>query len=394
MKLTSSFLLPALIGAASAIPDANVYIFDAARRPATNPPTLSPEQARLVFAQRLGTSQYHGIGDASESTLSYINEFGGQHESLFQDTTNDKAAELVLIVEGVSPDTAEPLLKEWTSIKPAFTMSQPPSMVANKKLVLDLQRQSGQDSQDCQLENAVNPFDGNCWNGRSNAIHFDLASKGETKIDELMAAQKRLLQFAEKAEMNVVVVLMPESSRTSKTSGKPYGSYEEPSQVLIGKVRRQTAEEPMTEAPVASTPPTFNSKQLQSSNSSRNSTLKPLPKLPPLCHSSKDACESSTNGCSGHGTCFKKYSTTKADCFTCRCSIESFMFGKKKYYKESSWGGSACHKQDVSGPFWLIGLFTVVMVGTISWGIGLMYSIGEEQLPGVIGAGVSSGKTR
>lgn len=177
MKLASSFLLPAVIGAASAITDANVYIFDAARKPTSNPPTLSPEQARLVFAQRLGTSQYHGIGDASESTLSYINKFGGQHESLFQDTTEDKAAELVLIVEGVSSETAAPLLKEWTSIEPAFTISQPPPMVANKKLVLDLQKQSGHDGKECQLENAINPFDGDCWSGRSSAFHFDLASK-------------------------------------------------------------------------------------------------------------------------------------------------------------------------------------------------------------------------
>merc|ERR1711964_555983 len=282
MKLTTSFLLPLLVGAASAITDASVYIFDAAKRPSTSPPSLSPEQARLVFAQRLGASQYHGIGDASEVTLSYVNRFGGPQESLFQDKT-DKVAELVLIVEGVSSETAEPLLKEWSTIEPDFTISHPPSLVANKKLGLDLQKQSGHDSQNCPLDNAINPFDANCWTGRSKAIHFDLASsEGLAKIDELMAAQKRLVQFAQKAEMNVVVVLMPDSSR------------------------------------------------------------KQLPKLPPLCHTSKDACQSSTNNCSGHGTCFKKYSTSKADCFTCGCARESFMFGEKKYFKESSWGGSAC----------------------------------------------------
>merc|ERR1711964_507889 len=224
MKLTTSFLLPLLVGAASAITDASVYIFDAAKRPSTSPPSLSPEQARLVFAQRLGASQYHGIGDASEVTLSYVNRFGGPQESLFQDKT-DKVAELVLIVEGVSSETAEPLLKEWSTIEPDFTISHPPSLVANKKLVLDIYKQSGHDSQNCPLDNAINPFDANCWTGRSKAIHFDLASsEGLAKIDELMAAQKRLVQFAQKAEMNVVVVLMPESSRTSKSSSKPYGS--------------------------------------------------------------------------------------------------------------------------------------------------------------------------
>ncbi|KAK0117932.1 hypothetical protein ONS95_012244 [Cadophora gregata] len=393
MKLTNSFLLPIFIGAASAVTNASVYIFEAAIRSSTSPPSLTPEQARLVFAQRLGVSQYHGIGDASDATLSYVNKFGGQYEPLFQDKTEVEVAELVLIVEGVSFETGELLLKKWSAIEPAFTISHPPSGLANKQLVFDLQKQSGHDKYNCSPRNAVNPFDTNCWNGRSNAIYFDLATKGESQIDELMEAQERFAQFAHKAEMNVLVVLMPQSSRTSKSSSKPYGSYDVPTQVSFGKVRRQAAEEPITEAPVASTPPTFNSKQLQPFNSSSNSTFKQLPKLPPLCHTSKDSCESSTNSCSGRGTCFKKYSTSKADCFTCGCSRESFVFGGKKYFRESSWGGSACHKQDVSGPFWLIGLFTVVIVGIVSWGIGLMYSIGEEKLPGVIGAGVSS-KTR
>lgn len=192
--------------------------------------------------------------------------------------------------------------------------------------------------------------------------------------------------------MDVVLVLMPESSRTSKSPAKPYGSYESPSQVSMGVVRRQAAEEPMTESPVASTPSSFTSKQVVSSTPSDNSTIKPLPKLPPLCYASQDACMSSTNNCTGHGTCYKKYSTTKAACFTCGCHAtnETFSYNKQTRYTTVNWGGSACHKRDVSSPFWLISIFTIVMVGVVSWGIGLMYSIGEEKLPGVIGAGVSS----
>jgi 1,4-dihydroxy-2-naphthoate octaprenyltransferase len=46
----------------------------------------------------------------------------------------------------------------------------------------------------------------------------------------------------------------------------------------------------------------------------------------------------------------------------------------------------------VSVPFWLFFGFTVIMVGILSMSIGLLYSIGEEKLPGVIGAGVSRSK--
>jgi hypothetical protein len=251
MRLSAT-LLPALVGAASAASEAaNVYLFSADSSPSSNPPTLTPEQARLVFAQRLGVSQYHGLGDASDSTLSYINQFGGRREdSLFGEPTLDQAAELVLVVEGVSGKSAGPLLNVWELIKPAFTISNPPSKSANKKLVLDLNQQSGE-GQNCALEDAINPYEAKCWSGKSKVIHFDLAVKVTkndtwvvdysetdenqgTKIEQLMAAQKRLIQWAKKEEMNTIVVLMPESARSSKASSKPYGSYETPSQARLG----------------------------------------------------------------------------------------------------------------------------------------------------------------
>ena len=175
MRLSTA-LLPALLGAASAVSEsASVYIFQGSESPSSNPPTLTPEQARLVFAQRLGISQFHGLGDAKDSTLSYINQFGGRREeSLFEedDASQDQAAELVLILEGVSKLHSE----IWESLKPAFTISNPPSTPANTKLVLDLNKQAGE-KEKCALEDAINPFEVKCWNGKSKVIHFDLACK-------------------------------------------------------------------------------------------------------------------------------------------------------------------------------------------------------------------------
>jgi 1,4-dihydroxy-2-naphthoate octaprenyltransferase len=50
-----------------------------------------------------------------------------------------------------------------------------------------------------------------------------------------------------------------------------------------------------------------------------------------------------------------------------------------------------CQKKDVSVPFWLLAGFTIGIIGVVTFAIGLLYSIGEEKLPGVIGAGVSRG---
>jgi hypothetical protein len=209
-----------------------------------------------------------------------------------------------------------------------------------------------------------------------------------------MAAQERLIEFAKNNEMNVMVVLMPESSFTK--SSKPYGSYEMPSQAPIG---RRQAEEPMTDLPAALST-AFKSNQVLTSNISE--PLEPITGVPPVCHSSLDSCMSSTNNCSGHGECYKKSGSAEGEdaspaCYACGCkpTEENFLEGEagRPAYRITYWGGAACQKKDVSGPFWLFAIFTVVMVGLVSWAIGLLFTVGEEKLPGVIGAGVSS-KTR
>ncbi|TVY32913.1 putative endoplasmic reticulum membrane protein [Lachnellula subtilissima] len=384
MRLSATFL-PALLGAASAASEpASVYILQGSESPSSNPPTLTPEQARLVLAQRLSISQYHGLGDVSDSTLSYINRFSGQQiESLFGAVPpQELAAELVLVVEGVSKTH----LKTWESLKPAFTISDPPSPPANKKLVSDLNTQAGE-KENCALEDAINPYEIKCWNGKSKVIHFDLAGKG-SQMEALIAARERLIRWANWGDMNTVIVLMPESSRsTKKVSSKPYGSYEVPSQVRLNA--RQVEEIMSESAAVASSPPKPH--LFQSSNSSNSSG--PIIGVPPVCHSSNDTCTTATNFCSGRGACFQKSAT----CFTCGCRAQNETFaygnnGEKRGYRLSYYGGAACQKKDVSTSFWLIATSSIVMMGLVGWAIGMLFSIGEEKLPGVIGAGVSSNR--
>lgn len=178
MRLSTSLLLPLYAGAATAITDAKVYIFpDNGWSNAANPPALSPEETRLVFAQRLGVSQYHSLDGAADDTLSYINRFGGRQMGLFETVDDDKAAELVLFVEGASAKNAGPFLDAWSSIQPAFTISNPPSSSENLELVFQMDRQLGSTSQDCPFEEAINPGNRRCWKGKSKIIQIDLADE-------------------------------------------------------------------------------------------------------------------------------------------------------------------------------------------------------------------------
>ena len=69
----------------------------------TRPPSISPNIARLLFAQRLGLSQYHSLEDADESTIGVINTFGGIQQQIFDNDERRRGAEkLLLIVEGVA----------------------------------------------------------------------------------------------------------------------------------------------------------------------------------------------------------------------------------------------------------------------------------------------------
>ena len=62
--------------------------------------------------------------------------------------------------------------------------------------------------------------------------------------------------------------------------------------------------------------------------------------------------------------------------------------------KTVHWGGPACQKKDVSMPFFLLAGLTIGLIAVVAWGIGLLISIGQEDLPSVIGAGVAGPRTQ
>lgn len=52
------------------------------------------------------------------------------------------------------------------------------------------------------------------------------------------------------------------------------------------------------------------------------------------------------------------------------------------------WGGNACQKKDVSMEFILFASFGVVFTAIIAGSIGMLFNMGSQELPSVIGAGV------
>lgn len=106
------------------------------------------------------------------------------------------------------------------------------------------------------------------------------------------------------------------------------------------------------------------------------------------CHATKDACESSTANCSGRGTCAKAVQAGSNSCWTCSCKQPV----RKDGVKTTSWGGAACQKKDISVPFNMFLVFGIVIVFVLIAAIKLLYSIGDEPLPSVLSAGVVPAK--
>ncbi|KAL4902478.1 hypothetical protein BDW74DRAFT_157849 [Aspergillus multicolor] len=92
--------------------------------------------------------------------------------------------------------------------------------------------------------------------------------------------------------------------------------------------------------------------------------------LAPICYTSNSSCNDATNACSGHGACYEKTS----NCHACYCS--------------ERWGGSACQKSDISSPFFLIVGVTLAVILAVGSAIGMIFQVGNLELPGVISAGV------
>lgn len=122
-----------------------------------------------------------------------------------------------------------------------------------------------------------------------------------------------------------------------------------------------------------------------------NNILRAPSKAIPACFDSLDSCVTSTGNCSHQGQCLNKYASAAAGgsaCFACHCLSTRTSEGGAVTH----WAGPTCAKKDISVSFWLFAGFTLLMLGILSLSVTMLYSVGDEKLPGVIGAGVSKSK--
>ncbi|KAL2358119.1 hypothetical protein BJ546DRAFT_200562 [Cryomyces antarcticus] len=389
MKLSAACVISAIACTANTAAAAvgHVFTYD----PDSSPPNLpqpraiTPEAARLVFAQRLGLSQFHSLKGVEEATIKAVNDFGDRGHHLFD--ANDDIHErprAMIVMEGDQTNPPSYLTDA------AFTISSSPAAAANERLIKDLSRQASQLRRPGgDMMEELKALNG----GFEHEFHGLLFRyyKNFVQDDDL----EQTLKSLKDRDYSVTVVFMPPST-SGKRSAYPYGRYEVP-ETGSSPQKRQVHEKPLSPNAAPQTSSYAHISPLASSNVS----TAPLKGILPFCFPSLSSCQTSTRNCTGHGSCILKYKNTEShsdssstSCYACMCSVPDVRTNDDGTKKTTHFGGPACQKKDVVMPFWLIAGFSVFLVGMVSWGIGLLYSIGQEDLPSVIGAGVSGPRAK
>ncbi|KAK3299747.1 uncharacterized protein B0H64DRAFT_379059 [Chaetomium fimeti] len=405
MRLVAGLTAAALSGLAAAAgqqQDAEVYMLQSSWQASSETPSIPKEVARHIFLQRTSRQRYGSdLRDIpssidTEVAVDQLARFGKNPTPLFTHADKTDASQLVVIIEGAAAEQSN-RLKEKLGQKAAFTISDPPSSTANNHLMALFRNMGVASSHQCDISAMVNPFDTDCWTGPSSVVKYDLRASPKT-VDSLLDNFSRLDKFVADGDLDVMLVVLPESSRSSKLSHWSAAAAGTGSDLR----RRRDAEmvisdQDNTQAKTTSAPTNAPAAAPGGDGGSAARRTKPVPQ----CFRSLDSCMTGTDSCSGHGECVDKYgrgnssgSEAAASCFACVCkaSVVEREGAPTKGRKTVQWGGSMCQKEDISVQFWMIAGFSIVIVGAVSFAISLLFGVGEETLPGVIGAGVSRSK--
>ncbi|KAJ3494721.1 hypothetical protein NLG97_g3893 [Lecanicillium saksenae] len=377
MKFTAGIIATLASCTAAATTTGQAFVFP--RDESASTASLGRSLARLVFLQRLANpGEGPTIRDIPEDigaddAIATLNKFASSGDALFTSKVSTKR--LLVMVDGMTTQQIKDAGKALGQ-KVAFTIDDLPSSVANRDLFeIDAYNAGVTQQHSCSLREIVQMEDANCWSDSSAAARYSVTEKPES-IYSIIDALRSIPKLAKDGKMEATVVLLPETNDNAKPSwsDKPQ------------ELRRRQAEQVISSnhkaASVSVTHP-----------AASTSTLFAPKKPVPACFGSEESCITGTGNCSSHGACVNKYGAVPDNakegdvCFVCQC-----IPTHNDKNSATHWGGATCAKQDVSVPFWLFFGFTIVIVGVVWMAISLLFSVGEEKLPGVIGAGVSRSK--
>ena len=324
------------------------------------------------------------------------------------------------------------------NVASGFRIDNPPSLDHNVRFVQDLTKQCHHKSEtlkgmQCDGDSFEIPDELKNDNSSSIGCHTFLHSTlnkpeaGPVTTANIHEILTSLHSSARLSSAEVITVFLPPapSKGLLKRSSEPatWGTYTVPRQAPVSSTENDVLRPSIDDDKPAKDRPNKGSgededepdipdrpkrpSKSQATSSSAPTDTSPPKGILPQCYTSEAECNRVTHGCSGHGECKLAFDishpsgknkrqegsrpgqqvSTKTKCYSCQCEPQKVE--KEAKIKTTRWTGPACQKKDVSTEFWLLGAVTVGLIGVIGWAIGLLSSMGSQELPSVIGAGVA-----
>jgi len=326
---------------------------------------VTADTVRLIAARRLGLEQFHSVGTVNTASIAAVNQYAPM-VSMLETNKQESKQFITILLTNSDESIKDQAISHFDHRIPVIDL---PAHTKSAKLwtALMTQMKSITSSRETTHESSIVDI----WNSKL------------APYDNLNTA----IESYRQSGRSVLVFYTPSIT----TSPFSYGEYNIPSPSQHLKVPRKEVLSTLkddTDLINDTTDPSSSHALKQSKG------IIPIRGFLPQCFPSLSQCQSQTNNCSSHGSCHLAYtqhspsssnSERGSHCYSCQCKASY----DDKRHKTTSWAGPACQKKDVSEAFWLLAGGSLVLIMLISWAIGTIWSMGDEDLPSVIGAGVS-----
>jgi len=339
------------------------------------PPTLSPQHASFAISRHLGVEFLEPLRTNDYPSSSWMNEvsFVGQGSS---------NGLLLCINEVEAKDVLPPSVEQSFTLRTNDYMTSPSSIVSTY-----LHKAHHAYSYIYSAFSAQPP---------PTPQLLDLFSIPSPSTDQFLAELTTVTDFLDSSSDSdhdsFAAVELKGLSEIAHDFGRKSDQY-----VLAARATRALIESAMSQSSIhlalltfSSAVPSAYAKRQEAAEASPQQSPHASPQQPigsmSTCFNSADICEEATAGCSGKGECV---SASKAGmtCFVCACKVTISDKGRKE-----AWAGEACERKDISGPFVLIAGTVIGLVLLIGGSVSLLYTVGGQELPSVLMAGMVGGR--
>jgi len=355
--------------------------------------SLTPDTAKLVLASRIGLSDLYSISTNDADIIEQVATLGGPRQ---QHSFSSELYQRILVViedESMLEDDSLFISNDGKQFRTSYIFPTPNSE-ATEQLLTEFRSVSLTHKGDVSYgefpwalrelgKRPGNSLQSELGRGivhvKSSRILSEKYGKSSQEAKEERVMIGNFIRALRLVKDGVVtVVVLPNNGPKSSSWGP--------------KLQRRNA----AEALLSTSPNTAESSPEPEIFHTTSTQAKTSPI--PARYDSVSSCMKTTGNCTGHGECLRLFAEKDGDrtneVFGCVCNKPSVRENKDGSKKTTYYGGSACQKVDVSGPFWLLAGTTVFLITILSFGLGVLYSMGNEELPSVIGAGVTGPRAK